>query len=431
MLATIAAEMQNVALGWELYERTGSPLALGLVGLAIVVPVLLLALPAGQAADRYPRKRIMMGAQVLLGVASLLLWLSSRFQWPVGMVYAILGLSGTAIAIALPARAAILPQLVPLELLPNAITWRTSGWQLSAVAGPALGGLGVAIARQAMPVFAASACLSGVVVCILAGIRPRAVALHRAPITLESMLAGIRFVARTDLLLAAITLDMFAVLLGGATFLLPIFSRDILEIGPGGLGWLRAAPSIGAAVMALFIAHRPPLRRAGPTLLASVAGFGLATILFGLSRNAYFSFAMLLLVGALDNISVVIRGTILQLSTPDSMRGRVSAVNSVFVNLSNELGGFESGVTAAWWGPTRSVVFGGVGCLLVVAVSAVRWPSLRRLGALTAEVAELRDRGDLDESDQFQWPRDRALGGRGNLGGVLGEDAGGVPRRSR
>jgi MFS family permease len=384
MLATIAAEMQNVALGWELYERTRSPLALGFVGLAIVVPVLLLALPAGHAADRYPRKRIMIAAQVLLGLASVLLWMAAHIRWPVATVYAILCLTGTAIATALPARAAILPQLVPLDLLPNAITWRTSGWQLSAVAGPALGGLGVAVFREAKPVFALSACVSIVVVCLLARLRPRVVALRREPITLGSMLAGIRFVARSDVLLAAITLDMFAVLLGGATFLLPVFSRDILAIGPAGLGWLRAAPSIGAAAMALVIAHRPPLRRAGPTLLTSVAGFGIATVLFGISRNAYLSFALLLLIGALDNISVVIRGTILQLLTPDAMRGRVSAVNSVFVNLSNELGGFESGVTAAWWGPTRSVVFGGLGCLAVVMGAAMRWPALVRLDRLTA-----------------------------------------------
>jgi hypothetical protein len=195
-------------------------------------------------------------------------------------------------------------------------------------------------------------------------------------------LAGIRFVWQSKLLLATMTLDLFAVLLGGATALLPIYARDILEIGPDGLGWLRAAPSIGALTMALTMAHRPPLRRAGPTLLWAVTGFGAATIVFGISENAVLSFVMLAVTGALDNISVVVRGTLIQTLTPNAMRGRVSAVNAIFIGSSNELGAFESGITAAWWGPVGSVVAGGIGTIVVVLAAMWRWPQVARLRSL-------------------------------------------------
>lgn len=379
MLATVASEMQNVALGWTIYERTSSPLALGLVGLVVVVPVVLLALPAGHMADRFSRKRILVSAQAGLAFASSVLALAGWLHWPMWTLYAGLFLTGAALGIALPARTALLPLLVPVELFSNAVTWRTSGWQLATVAGPALGGFGIALARGSTPVFVASAIVHVLVLVILSGVRPRAASVNRERMTWSGLFAGIQFVRRSELLLAAITLDMVAVLLGGATFLLPIFAKDILNVGPTGLGWLRAAPSMGATLMALVIAHRRPTRTAGRTLLLSVAGFGLATIVFGLSRHLSLSFLMLLLVGAFDNISVVIRGTLLQMMTPDEMRGRVSAVNSVFVNLSNELGGFESGLTAAWWGPVRSVVVGGVGCLCVVWFAIWRWPALARL----------------------------------------------------
>jgi hypothetical protein len=215
-------------------------------------------------------------------------------------------------------------------------------------------------------------------------IRPRAVARPAEPPSLTSLLAGVRFVWRSDLLLAAITLDLFAVLLGGATALLPIFARDVLEIGPEGLGWLRAAPAAGALLMALVMAHRPPLRRAGAALLMAVAGFGAATVAFGLSRDPVLSFVMLALTGALDNVSVVIRGTLVQVLTPDAMRGRVAAVNLVFVSSSNELGAFESGVAAELFGPVWAVVGGGVGTMLVVLAAGTRWPRLLRLGHLSA-----------------------------------------------
>ncbi|GIW89076.1 MAG: MFS transporter [Isosphaeraceae bacterium] len=402
MLATIAAEMQNVALGWELYERTRDPLSLGLIGLVIVVPAVVLALPAGQLADRFSRKRIILGCQLGLASASALLAWISWHRGPVSALYAALMVTGTSLALALPARTAILPQIVPGECLANAVAWRTSSWQLAAVLGPAIGGLGLAWTKgAAAPIFVAGSAINVLVFLILSGIRPRPTERTGERLSLASLLAGVRFVAGNDLILAAITLDLFAVLFGGATFLLPIYARDLLRIGPEGLGWLRAAPSIGATVTAFWIAHRPPFRRAGRALLLAVAGFGLATIVFGLSRNAYLSFAMLLVMGSLDNVSVVIRQTLLQLMTPDAMRGRVSAVNSVFVQLSNELGGFESGLTARWWGPTRAVVVGGLGCLMVVAACAWRWPRLRRLGPLTGVGHRGTEASRADRSEEI------------------------------
>jgi MFS family permease len=384
MLGTIAAEMQTVAVAWELTRRTGSPLALGMVGLVQVVPVLLLALPAGQAADRWPRKRIVMAAQAVLGMVSTALALATAARAPLPTIYAGLAVAGCGLAFAMPARAALLPQLVPALIFPNAVAWRTTGWQVASVAGPALGGTLLAITRGTVPVLWGAAIVHAAVVLIQSGLTPHRAPRERVPMNLGSMLGGIRHVARNDLILAAIALDMFAVLLGGATALLPIFARDILHIGEVGFGWLRAAPSLGAAVMALVIAHRPPFRRAGRVLLLSVAGFGVATIVFGLSRNVVLSFAALAAAGALDNISVVVRSTLVQLLTPDAMRGRVAAVNSVFVGMSNELGAFESGVTATWWGPTVSVLVGGTGCIVVVAAAALRWPRLLALGTLVS-----------------------------------------------
>ncbi len=375
MLSTIAYEMVGVAVGWELFARTNSPLALGLVGLVQVVPVLLLALPAGHAADRFSRKRLIIAAQCVIVSVAIALALATAYRWSIWAIYTALGCAGVALAIALPARTALLPQLVPIELFANAVAWRTSGWQLAAVLGPALGGLVIAVSGGTLVSFLVAAALGLGVLSMLARIQPMPQVRSKEPLTWNSLLAGIRFVRSSELILAAITLDMFAVLFGGATFLLPIFARDILEIGPAGLGWLRAAPSLGAVTMAIAIAHGRPMRRVGRALLVCVAGFGAATIVFGLSKTPWLSFTMLALAGALDNISVVIRGTLVQTLTPDAMRGRVAAVNAVFVGLSNELGGFESGVAAHLMGPVGSVVFGGVGCLFVVAFTALRRPA--------------------------------------------------------
>jgi MFS family permease len=384
MIATIGGQMQGVAVGWELYERTRSATALGLVGLAQVLPVLLLAIPAGHAADRFNRKHQLVVAHCVFALASVGLTMLSAWAGPVGLVYLCLVMTGIGQALNMPARWAILPQIVPREEITSAVTWNSSSWQVASVAGPALGGLTIALSRGAAPAYVTAALASVIVVTLVVPIRLRPFARDFEPISMSSLLAGLRFVWRTDLILATITLDLFAVLLGGATALLPIYARDILAIGPTGLGWLRAAPSIGAVSMALLLAHRPPLRRAGLALLWAVAGFGAATIVFGLSTNPFLSFAMLLVTGALDNISVVVRQTLVQVLAPDAMRGRVSAVNAIFIGSSNELGEFESGITARLLGVVRAVVLGGVGSILVVLAVAWRWPSVRRLGSLHA-----------------------------------------------
>jgi hypothetical protein len=272
--------------------------------------------------------------------------------------------------------------VVPTHTLANAITWHSSGWQIANVAGPALGGLAIAVSGQAGAAFLLAAGCSLGSAALFAPIRVRPASPATAAPSLRSLLAGVRFVRQTKLLLAAITLDLFAVLLGGATALLPIFAKDILNIGPTGLGWLRAAPAVGAFVMAMVLAHSPPLGRPGLALLLAVTGFGIATIAFGLSGNPVLSFLMLALAGAMDNVSVVVRHTLVQILTPDSMRGRVAAVNLVFISSSNELGAFESGMTADWFGEVASVVGGGIGTILVVLVVALRYPQLLRLGPL-------------------------------------------------
>jgi MFS family permease len=382
VLGAVGSEAQAVAVGWELYERTGSPAALGLTGLAQFLPVLLLALPAGQAADRYSRKGLLQAALAGMALASLGLAALSVVEGPVPLVYVCLVLAGVCRAFNSPARWSLLPQIVPGHLLGNAIAWNSSGWQIANVAGPALGGLVIAWTERPAATYLLAAGCSLSCVLLLFPIRPAEVARTHEERSLASLLAGVRFVWKTDLLLAAITLDLFAVLLGGATALLPIFAKDILEVGPTGLGWLRAAPALGALLTALVLAHRPPLRRAGVALLSAVAGFGVATVVFGVAKNYWLSLGALVLTGALDNVSVVVRHTLLQVLTPDAMRGRVAAVNTVFISSSNELGAFESGMTADWFGPVWSVVGGGLGTILVVLLVMLRWPQLLRLGEL-------------------------------------------------
>jgi MFS family permease len=384
VLASLATQIQEVALGWELYLRTNSAAALGYVGLVDFLPTLFLALPAGHATDRYDRKLLLSCALVLTALSSVGLALLSFYRGPVPLIYVCVALVGVGHAFTSPARWALLPAIVPEELLGSAVTWGSSSWQIANVVGPALGGMGLwAMSGKASGIYVAAAAFSLASAAVLIPIRPRPMQRSSKGMTLESLLAGLRFVFKTDLILAAITLDMFAVLLGGATALLPVFAVDILNVGPAWLGWLRAAPSIGALLMALCLAHRPPLRRAGPALLWSVAGFGAATVVFGLSRNPYLSFAMLALTGALDNVSIVVRGTLVQFLTPDEMRGRVASVNGIFIGTSNELGAFESGITASWFGPVASVVLGGIGSVLVVIAVMFRWPRLLRVGALT------------------------------------------------
>lgn len=374
--------MQTVAIGWELYERTNSAIALGGVGLAQVLPMIALTLIVGHVADRRDRKLIMLLSVMLLALCSLALAVLSYTKGAIFLTYACLLLTGVARAFLRPASDALMWQLIPVSAFTNAATWNSSSFQLAAVIGPAFGGFGIALFGSATGVYVLAAI--GALLCFILtlGIKERKGTHSTEPISFQALAAGAKFVWQNQLILAAITLDMFAVLLGGAIALLPIFAKDILHVGPMELGYLQAAHSIGALTMAITLAYLPPLRKAGPALLWSVVGFGVVTIIFGLSHSFWLSMLMLILGGALDSISVVIRHTLVQIRTPDHLRGRVAAINSVFISASNELGGFESGLTAALFGPVISVVGGGIGTILVVIATAAIWPGIRRLGAL-------------------------------------------------
>ena len=381
-LATqLASQMMMVALGWQMYDLTGSAWDLGLVGLAQFLPALLLTLPAGQMADRHHRARILLGctlAQAL--VAGVLTW-SSHGGWAGReLILALSVLLGMTRAFQMPATQALPALLVPPALLPRAVAFGSSGMQLAIIAGPALGGL-VYVAGAAA-VYALCAALFVVGSVLAAGIRHAPPAPQRAGAGWGEVFAGVHFLRDKPVLLGAISLDLFAVLLGGATALLPIFAKDILHTGPWGLGLLRAAPAAGALLMSVWLARHPIERGAGHRLIGSVAVFGLSMGVFALSTSVALSMLALAVSGAADMISVVIRQTLVQLETPDEMRGRVSAVNSVFIGASNQLGEFESGATAALLGPVGSVLWGGVGVLVVAGLWIRLFPALWRREAL-------------------------------------------------
>ncbi|GMV98836.1 MAG: MFS transporter [Phycisphaerae bacterium] len=408
-LANCGMQMQTVAVGWEVYRRTHEALNLGLVGLVQFLPVFLLALPAGHLADHFERRRIVLMANLVIALSSLGLAAIVHWHGPTGLIYACLALTGTARAMAQPARAALVPQIVPRGAFSNAITWGSGGFQLAAVTGPAVGGLLVATFQGTAPVFLLDATATLTFVVLLAIMKRRSPRHAFETPTLRSLLEGLRFVLRTKIILATITLDLFAVLLGGAVMLLPIYATDLLKVGARGLGYMQAAPAAGAIMTSLLLTHLPPMRRAGRTLLLAVTGFGLATIVFGLSRSLPLSLAMLFLTGAFDMVSVVIRHTLVQTLTPDEMRGRVSAVNGIFIGASNELGGFESGLVAHWLGPTASVVLGGIGTLTVVGLVALGWPQVRRYGRLGGES---RDEGGFLVIPVSQTPDQPPAAGR-------------------
>ncbi|MBD2498546.1 MFS transporter [Nostoc sp. FACHB-280] len=382
LLLFIGSQMQTVAIGWELYERTDSALALGGVGLAQVLPIIALTLVAGDLADRRDRKITVLASVILLALCSLTLGVLSYTKGAVFLIYACLVLSGVARAFLKPAGDALMWQLIPVSAFTNAATWNSSSFQLASVIGPALGGFGIALLGSATGVYILAAIAAFLCFCLTATIKEQKNIRAKEPLSLQALSAGVKFLWENQLILAAITLDMFAVLFGGAIALLPIFAKDILRVGPVELGYMQAAPSIGALIMAVSLAYLPPLRKAGPALLWSVVGFGVVTIIFGLSRWFLLSLLMLVLSGALDSISVVIRHTLVQIKTPDHLRGRVAAINSVFISASNELGGFESGLAAAIFGPIAAVVGGGVGTILVVLAVAKIWPGMVKLGAL-------------------------------------------------
>ncbi|MDQ6612156.1 MAG: MFS transporter [Gemmatimonadota bacterium] len=388
---TLGIQIQGTVVGWQVYDLTHDPLALGFIGLAEALPAIVTALYAGHVADTRDRRRIALAALVVLVGCSLALWLLSRatagtapvvHSGRLRAIYGIIIVSGVARAFLQPARQALSAELVPRELYPNAITWRSGSWQLAAVLGPAIGGGLYAFGGTSLA-YAIDALLMITAVLVLLSIQhvspPRAATSARM---LTSLTSGLRFVVNEPIILGAMSLDLFSVLFGGAVALLPVFAAEILHVGPAGLGILRAAPAAGAVLTSIALTQFPPFERTGRTLFLAVAGFGLCTIGFGTSKTFLLSALFLWGSGACDMISVVVRSTLLQVRTPIDLMGRVSAVNQIFIGSSNEIGGFESGVTARWFGAANSVIFGGLATLAVVAVVAWRLPLLRRMGRL-------------------------------------------------
>jgi len=394
LLVILGAEAQSVAVAWQVYQITHSALDLGLTGLALFAPGLFFMLAAGHVADCYDRRGIILvcyAVQAVCSVGLLRFALHPTGQvWP---IYAVLLGVGLGRAFSGPASAALLPSLVPTKHFVNAVTWGSIVFQIANIAGPAVGGLLLTLPMNGAlaPWHGAAAVYVFTLVTLLAflvlvgAMRARPARVVKNAFNLETMLAGFRYVWQAKLLLGSISLDLFAVLLGGATALLPIYAKDILHTGPWGFGILRAMPAVGALTVSLVMTVRPIQRDAGKLMLFCVGVFGTATIVFGLSRTMWVSLLALVLVGASDMVSVVIRASILQLATPPEMRGRVSAVNWLFVGASNEFGGFESGLTAHWWGAVRAVVVGGIGSLVVTGLAGVLFPALRKADALSAE----------------------------------------------
>ena len=370
--------MQTVAVGWQVYEITHDPLDLGLIGLSQFLPFVLLVLPAGHFADRHLRQKLLSACYGLMLVCALLLLAFSlsglQVVWP---VFAVMVLFGVARAFAMPTGQALLPNVVPPALFGRAVAVNSTTWQLSTIAGPAIGG--IVYLFGAPVVYATVALLLAAAVVLMFGVRAPAPARSAQSITFDSLLEGLRFVFQRRIILGAISLDLFAVLFGGAVALLPAYASDILEVGPDGLGLLRAAPGVGAVVVALLFTWKPLAQRVGPAMLWGVALFGVSTVIFGLSESFAVSLAALAVLGAADMVSVYIRHMLVQLETPDEIRGRVSAVSAVFIGASNELGEFESGVTAAWWGLRPAVVVGGVASVAIAGLWARWFPQLARL----------------------------------------------------
>lgn len=397
-------QMQTVAVSWDIYQQLhtntrDAALALGLIGLVQVVPMMIFALPGGQAAGRFNRKTIVRSTQLLFATCAMALLILSKLHASVWLYYLVLGIAACGRAFSVPAISSLFPTLVPRELLPNAMTWNSTIFQITAVAGPALGGIIVARWGPSTSYTINILCASLAFLTFSLTV-PVVAKAEKSPVTWDSLVSGVRFVFGTRLLLGLFCLDLFAVLLGGATALLPIFANDLLKVGPQGYGLLRAAPSVGAVSMALLTTHLPPWRKAGQVMLWAVAGFGVATLLFGISKMFWLSVVALALTGMCDNVSVVVRQTVMQMITPDAMRGRVSSITFLFISCSNELGELESGLTARWFGVVGSVMLGGIGTLLVVLGSTFVFPEIGRLGRLhelkSAEVASATEE-ELEE----------------------------------
>ncbi|MGH9486745.1 MAG: MFS transporter [Terriglobales bacterium] len=385
LFAVLSSEMVAVAVGWQVYEITHRALSLGYVGLAQVLPSFLLFLLAGHTVDRFDRRAVLLWVQAGYAiVAALLVYVTVEHFQVVGAIYALMALQGVVRAFGSPAGQALMPELVPAEHFANAVTWGSSVFMMATIVGPGLGGLIYGWAGGAAAVYALATGAYVAAFALTFAIATRTGRMEKKAATLETLLAGFRYVRENQIILGTISLDLFAVLLGGAVALLPIFASSILHTGVRGLGMLRAAPSLGAMVMAIVLAFHPIQRRAGKLMLACVALFGLTITGFGLSRNLELSLLLLVAMGAADMVSVVVRQTVVQLQTPAHMRGRVSAINALFIGSSNQLGEFESGLTAQWWGAVPATVVGGLGTLAVVAGWWKAFPGLRNLEELSA-----------------------------------------------
>lgn len=391
IMVIIGAEAQAVAVAWQVYEITHRALDLGYTGLILFLPGLLFMLPSGHVADRYDRRSVILVCYTLQALCTMALfffaWNGLHKVWP---IYAVLFLVGSGRAFSGPASTALIPHLIPEDHFVNAVTWGATIFQIANITGPALGGLFYTLPlpapwRGAGVVFLFSLGTLIWFLVLIASLHVRPGRMEHRNTSVEVILAGFRYVLRSRLLLGSITLDLFVVLLGGAVALMPIFAQEILHTGPQGLGWLRAAPAAGALVVSLLLTWQPLQRAAGKKMFFCVALFGFATIIFGLSKNLLLSLAALIIIGASDMVSVVIRGSLLQLATPPEMRGRISAVNSLFIGASNELGEFESGATAQWLGAVRAVIVGGVGALLVTGLWWIFFPNLRKVDVLTSK----------------------------------------------
>ncbi len=410
MASSMGLQMLSTAIGWEIYERTGSALILGATGLARALPVIALTLPAGTIVDGGDRKKILAATQIGFGAIAIAMAFTSMAAAPVWVFFVLLVASGCVRSFNAPARGALLPSLLPMSKFENAIAWQSGFFQFAAVAGPLIAGVLIAAIGGAWLVYLVTAAL-----CVGAGVaalflNPRPVERTGAPPRLRDMFEGAHHIWREKTILGALTLDLLAVLFGGATALLPLYAKEILDCGPVGLGALRAAPFVGAFFMAIWLAARPGFRHAGRALFGSVAAFGICMIVFGLSTSLWLSLIALAVSGAVDNISVVIRHVLVQMKTPDGLRGRTTAVNSVFIECSNEIGAFESGLVASWFGPVVSVVSGGFGTLGVVAIVAVAFPALRRMRKLVESKEEMRK--DVREAE-FEEEEHRRLGPEG------------------
>jgi MFS family permease len=397
LMGIMGAEAQSVGVAWQIYEITHSALALGYTGLALFLPGIFFVLPAGHVADRYERRTVILTCYTVQALATMaLLWLALHHSHNIWLIYAILFVIGAGRCFSGPAASALVPTLVPKHHFVNAVTWGATIFQIANASGPMIGGLLFTIPQlhlfggrfaslNGAPLVYAFTLLGLLTfLTLFSVIKPRGAGEQKG-FTVDTMLAGLRYVIGTRLLLGSISLDLFAVLLGGAASLLPIFASDILHSGANGLGLLRAMPSLGALAVSLTLLAFPIKHRAGKTMLVCVGIFGAATVVFGLSRNLLLSCVALVIIGASDMISVVVRSSILQLATPPEMRGRVSSINWLFIGVSNEVGEYESGLTAHWWGAVRAVVIGGVASLAVTGIWSAFFPALRHADTLTAD----------------------------------------------